>query len=107
MDTPTITRADITEAVHREIGLSKTESSALINSAIDHITEALVQGQDVKLTNFGTFKLSDKKPRIGRNPRTGEPALVSKRRVVSFKPAGTFIDRVSSRRNMKNHNNGL
>jgi len=92
----TVTKADIAGAVHREIGLSKAESAALVTRCIEHISDTLKSGSDVKLANFGTFKLIHKKPRYGRNPRTGEPALVSERTVVTFKASPHVLGRVNS-----------
>lgn len=93
----TLTKADITNAVHREIGLSKTESAALVTSCLNHMSETLIAGEDVKLANFGTFKLKRKKARFGRNPRTGEAALVSERTVVTFKASPHVMERVNSK----------
>jgi len=74
----TVTRADLAEAVYREIGLSRSESSELVESVIDYICEALLKGENVKLAGFGTFSLRDKKERIGRNPKTGEEVPIKK-----------------------------
>lgn len=92
----TLTKADIGDAVYREVGLSKTESNDLVNALLDHISKSLVQGNDVKITNFGTFKLSYKQQRMGRNPKTGDPAIISSRRIVTLKPSPNFQGRVDS-----------
>ena len=76
----TITRVDLTEAVFREVGLSRNESAALVTSVLDHISDALVAGEQVKISSFGTFSTRDKSARVGRNPRPGR-----RRR---FRPAG-------------------
>lgn len=91
----TLTRADISDAVYHEIGLSKSDSDKMVQDVFDHISNALVAGNNVKLTNFGSFKLSLKKERVARNPKTGETAIVSARRVLTFKPAAQMIDRVT------------
>jgi len=91
----TLIRADISDAIYREIGLSKHESDKIVQDIFDHISNALVQGNNVKLTNFGSFKLSFKKERLARNPKTGESAIVTARRVVTFKPATQMLERVS------------
>ena len=70
MSIGTVTRADLAEAVYREIGLSRSESSELVESVIDHVSTALLRGETVKLAGFGTFSLRDKKERMGRNPKT-------------------------------------
>ena len=92
----TVTRADLAEAVYREIGLSRSESSELVESVIDYICEALLKGENVKLAGFGTFSLRDKKERIGRNPKTGEEVPITSRRVLVFKPSQVLRERVDS-----------
>ena len=96
MSINTVTRADLTEAVYREIGLSRAESSALMESIFDHITGALLRGETVKLAGFGTFSLRDKKERIGRNPKTGKEVAITQRRVLVFKPSSVLKDRVDT-----------
>ena len=83
----TVTRADLAEALYREIGLSRTESAALVEAVIDQVIDSLIRGDDVKLAGFGTFSLRDKKERIGRNPKTGEEVPITPRRVMVFKPS--------------------
>jgi len=96
MSAGTVTRADLSEAVYREIGLSRTESSELVEAVIDHISEALLRGESVKLAGFGTFSLRDKKQRIGRNPKTGEAVPITPRRVLVFKASQVMRERVDS-----------
>ena len=81
----TVTRADLSEAVLREIGLSRRESAKFVDSIIDAIADRLEAGEAVKISGFGTFTLRDKGERLGRNPKTREPAPISARRVVVFK----------------------
>ncbi len=83
----TLTRADLGEAVHRKVGLSRTESADLVNAVIDMISDALVAGQQVKLSSFGTFDVREKRERIGRNPKTGEEVPITPRRVLVFRPS--------------------
>lgn len=92
----TVTRADLTEAIYREIGLSRTESAVLVESVLDHIVNALVKGESVKLSGFGTFSVRDKRERMGRNPKTGREVPITKRRVLVFKPSNVLKDRVNS-----------
>jgi len=96
MNGQTVTRADLAEAVYREIGLSRTESADLVESVIDHISEALLKGEHVKLAGFGTFSLRDKKERMGRNPKTGEEVPITPRRVMVFKPSQVMRERIDS-----------
>ena len=86
----TITRLDVAEAIYTEIGLSRKDSSDILDMIIDEIVKELSQGNDVKLSSFGTFSLRDKKARTGRNPKTGVEAVISSRRVISFKPSQTM-----------------
>lgn len=83
----TITRADIAELINEEIGLSRKDSGDILDMIIDEIKAELTRGNDVKLSSFGTLALRRKKPRIGRNPRTGVEAEISARTVISFKPS--------------------
>ena len=86
----TITRADVAEAIYEEIGLSRKDSNYILDMILDEMTNELVKGNDVKLSSFGTFALRNKKARAGRNPKTGVEAVISPRRVISFKPSQTM-----------------
>jgi len=83
----TLTRADLSDAVHRKVGLSRTESADLVKTVIDLVSDALVKGEQVKLSSFGTFDVRSKRQRIGRNPRTGEEVPITPRRVLVFRPS--------------------
>ena len=96
MSSGTVTRADLSEAVYREIGLSRSESAILVETVIDHISGSLLKGETVKLAGFGTFSLRDKKERIGRNPKTGKEVPITSRRVLVFKPSKIMRDRVDA-----------
>ncbi|MBG1231789.1 integration host factor subunit alpha [Aestuariivirga litoralis] len=87
MNTKTLTRADLTEVLHREVGLSRTESADMVNSVLDLVSDALVEGQTVKLSSFGTFMVRAKRQRIGRNPKTGVEVPITPRRVLVFRPS--------------------
>jgi len=97
MSNKTLTRADLTEVVHRDIGLSRTESADMVNAVLDLVSDALVDGQTVKLSSFGTFMVRAKRARMGRNPKTGEEVPITPRRVLVFRPSQV----------MKNVINGL
>lgn len=86
----TITRADVAETIYEEIGLSRKDSNDILDMILDEMTQELVKGNDVKLSSFGTFALRNKKERAGRNPKTGVEAVISPRRVISFKPSQTM-----------------
>lgn len=91
----TLTRADLSNAVYREIGLSLSESTQLVDTVIDEICDALSNGDMVKLSSFGTFKLRRKKERIGRNPKTGVEVPISPRTVLSFNASNILKQKVN------------
>jgi len=90
----TVTREDIAQAVYSEIGLSKQESAYLVNRIFEKFETALTNNEVVKLPKFGNFVVRDKTERIGRNPKTGEEALITSRRVVVFKPSAWLKRRI-------------
>jgi integration host factor subunit alpha len=95
MTSKTLTRMDLSEAVFREVGLSRNESAQLVESIIQHMSDALVEGGQVKISSFGTFSVRSKAERIGRNPKTGEEVPISPRRVLSFRPSHLMKARVA------------
>ena len=95
MSSKTLTRMDLSEAVFREVGLSRNESAQLVESVLDHIADSLVHGEQVKISSFGTFSVRDKTARMGRNPKTGEEVPIQPRRVLSFRPSHLMKDRVA------------
>jgi integration host factor subunit alpha len=96
MSDSTLTRMDLAEAVFREVGLSRHESAQLVESVLAHISDALVRGEQVKISSFGTFSVREKNERIGRNPKTGEEVPITPRRVLSFRPSHLMKDRVAA-----------
>lgn len=90
----TLTRADLAEAVHRQAGFSRTESAQLVEAFLEEIFDAIVSGDDVKLSSFGSFHVRLKSERVGRNPKTGETAPICARRVVTFKASPILRARV-------------
>ena len=95
MSEKTLTRMDLAEAVHEEVGLSRNESAELVETVLQHMSDALVEGENVKISSFGTFSIRDKAARMGRNPKTGEEVPISPRRVLSFRPSHLMKDRVA------------
>jgi integration host factor subunit alpha len=83
----TLTRSDIAEAITEEFRVTKFNASEIVEDVLDEITAALISGESVKISGFGTFVVRHKKERIGRNPRTLEAAVISSRKSVSFKPS--------------------
>lgn len=96
MSNATLTRMDLSEAVFREVGLSRNESAELVESVLGYMAEALVSGENVKISSFGTFSIRDKNARIGRNPKTGEEVPIEPRRVLTFRPSHLMKERVDS-----------
>ena len=95
MSEKTLTRMDLAEAVFREVGLSRHESAQLVESVLGHVSDALVRGEQVKISSFGTFSVRDKNERIGRNPKTGESVRLDGKFVPHFKPGKELRDRVN------------
>lgn len=94
MSDKTLTRADLAEAVYRKVGLSRLESSKLVEAVLEEICQAAVDGESIKLSSFGTFAVRSKNERIGRNPKTGEEVPITSRRVMVFKPSNILKSRV-------------
>ncbi len=96
MSEKTLTRMDLAEAVHAEVGLSRNDSADLVESVLTHISDALVQNETVKISSFGTFSVREKAARAGRNPKTGEEVPISPRRVLTFRPSHLMKDRIAA-----------
>ncbi|MEZ5757158.1 MAG: integration host factor subunit alpha [Emcibacteraceae bacterium] len=95
MSGKTVTRADLIEAVYQEVGLSRNESADLVETVLDEIAANLTNGDNVKISSFGSFIVRDKGGRVGRNPKTGEEVPIEPRRVLVFRPSQVLKDRVS------------
>ena len=92
--TRTLTRADLTEAIYRNIGLSRNESADLVESVLEEMCVCFEAGEEVKLSSFGTFSVQSKRERVGRNPKTGVEATITSRRVLSFRSSHILKNRV-------------
>jgi integration host factor subunit alpha len=90
----TLTRADLAEALHREVGLSRADSSKIVEQILTEMCESLSRGENVKISGFGTFVLRDKGERIGRNPKTGVEVPIAPRRVLTFRASQMMRDRI-------------
>ncbi len=90
----TVTRADLCESVHEQVGLTRQDCSELVERVLELMCQALEQGQQVKLSGFGVFQVRAKRARMGRNPKTGEPAAISPRRVIGFRASQVMKARV-------------
>lgn len=81
-----MTKADIVQAVHNQLGgFSKKEAADLVDLVFETMKETLGRGEKIKISGFGNFVLRDKRQRQGRNPQTGDPIVITERRVLSFK----------------------
>ncbi len=87
MTEKTITRADLADALYQKLGLSRSESADIVDSVFEEMSDGLIDGENVKISGFGSFVLRDKKERIGRNPKTGEQVQVPAKKVPYFKPS--------------------
>ncbi len=96
MSQKTITRAELSEAVYQRIGLSRTDSSELVELVLREISDTLAAGETVKLSSFGSFLVRDKGARVGRNPKTGIEVPIEPRRVLSFKPSNILKQRINA-----------
>ena len=96
MSSKTLTRIELSEAVYREVGLSRNESAELVETVLNHISNALIKGEQVKISAFGTFSTRNKKQRIGRNPKTGIEIPITSRRVISFKASQIMKEKVAA-----------
>lgn len=97
MSGKTLTRADLCETVFRKVGLSRTESAELVEAFLKEISDALVKGEPVKLSSFGSFTVRSKNERIGRNLKTGEEVPILPRRVLVFNPSNVMKDRINKK----------
>lgn len=92
----TLTRADLSNSVYEQIGLSLQECNMLVDSVIEEISDNLERGKPVKISSFGTFNLRDKKQRMGRNPKTGVEVPITSRTVLSFNASNLLKNKVNS-----------
>ncbi len=96
MSSKTITRADLSEAVYQEVGLSRNESATLVESVLEEIAGALTKGETVKISSFGSFSVRQKGQRVGRNPKTGEEVPILPRRVLVFRASHVLKSRINN-----------
>jgi integration host factor subunit alpha len=94
MKAKTVTRADLTDALHTSIGLARQDCAQIVERTLDLIAEAMEQGQSVKLSGFGVFQVRAKRERMGRNPKTGAPAAIAPRRVIGFRASQVLKARI-------------
>ena len=95
MTDETVTRADLSEAVYQEVGLSRNESADLVESVLSEIADALTSGETVKISSFGSFSVRQKGQRVGRNPKTGEEVPILPRKVLVFRASNVLKNRIN------------
>jgi integration host factor subunit alpha len=93
----TLTKAQIAEAISKEVGFTRTQSLQLVDSLFEIIKQTLEQSEDVLISNFGKFSVHQKMERRGRNPHTGEALMLAPRKVVTFKWSGKLRDRLNKK----------
>ena len=93
----TTTRSTLSEAVFKNVGLSRNESASLVDSVFSEILSSLIIGDDVKISSFGTFIVRQKKERVGRNPKTGEEVPITARSVVTFRASNVLKSKVNTK----------
>ena len=93
----TTTRSTLSEAVFKNVGLSRNESANLVDSVFSEILVSLIKGDDVKISSFGTFIVRHKKERIGRNPKTGQEVPITARSVVTFRASNVLKSKVNTK----------
>ena len=91
----TITRAQLGESVYHEVGLSRNESAHLLETVLNHMSDALTAGDSVKISSFGSLSVRQKGERIGRNPKTGEEVPILPRKVLIFRPSQVLKSRIN------------
>jgi integration host factor subunit alpha len=101
MSEKTITRAQLSEAIYEEVGLSRNESAALLETVLEEMSLALTKGDTVKISSFGSFSVRSKGQRIGRNPKTGTEVPILPRRVLVFRPSQLLKSRINKGMNAK------
>ncbi|WP_375290946.1 integration host factor subunit alpha [Qipengyuania sp.] len=92
----TLTRADLAETINRKLGVSRADSLAMVESILDKMCSALSDGENVKISGFGSFVLRDKNERVGRNPKTGVEVPITPRRVLTFRASQLLKDKIAN-----------
>ena len=91
----TLTKVQIVESIHNQIGFTQKRSSEIVETLLEIIKDTLISGEDVLISNFGKFCVNQKKERRGRNPATGDAMMLASRKIVTFKCSGKLRDRVN------------
>ena len=102
----TVTRAQLSEAVYQEVGLSRNESADLVGGVLNEISDTLIRGEPVKISSFGSFSVRQKGERKGRNPKTGEEVPIKPRRVLVFRASNVLKQKINSTINPSTNSGG-
>ena len=94
-----VTRADLSQAVHEEVGLSRQESARLVDEVFEKMRESLREGEGVKIASFGSFEVRWRRGGVGRNPKTGEEYAIEPRAVVVFRPSAALLSALNDEEN--------
>lgn len=95
MSDKTLTRTDLTDALYREVGLSRNESAKLVEDVLTEISDALLREETVKISSFGSFSIRQKGERVGRNPKTGEEVPILPHRTLVFRASHVLKNRLN------------
>lgn len=95
MNSSNLTRKDLAEAISNQLGYPQSSCAEIVDSFLDTMKQALLEGETIKLVHFGTFAIRNKAPRRGRNPRTGESITIKKRQTVSFRPSKKLREQIN------------
>ena len=93
----TLTKADIAQQVHSHVGRNKKESAQMVDALFEIIKESLEEGKDVMISGFGKFSIRDREEREGRNPLTGDPIVLSAKKVVTFRCSGKLREKINGK----------
>lgn len=91
----TVTRSQLSESVHKEVGLSRSESAQLVEAVLEEVCSELIKSRQVKISSFGTFMVREKGGRVGRNPKTGEEVPIAPRKVLVFRPSHVMKEQIN------------
>ena len=97
MNYKTITRAQLSEAIYQEVGLSRIECADLLEAILLEMSSTLSRGESVKISSFGSFSVRQKGQRIGRNPKTGEEVPILPRKVLVFRPSQVLKTKINKK----------
>ncbi|MGQ0662622.1 MAG: integration host factor subunit alpha [Pseudomonadota bacterium] len=95
MSAATVTRADLSESVYQEVGLSRNDSAALVETVLHEIVGSLTRGETVKISAFGSFSVRQKGKRVGRNPKTGQEVPILPRKVLVFRASHVLKNKIN------------